>query len=77
MVCQIMKEYKGFKIGELVKIPKSDYRVIEYYGEDNIVEITDFSPENDIIHWKKKSIYGGIGHSGNPSNEIEKLSLVA
>jgi len=58
--------YKGIRIGDVIRIP-------DHQGHDlhnRFVIVTGFNPEHDIVHWKARSVYGGVGHSGTYYDEI-------
>lgn len=61
----------GFTIGEYMVIPFDELHQ-EYYHSD-LVEVTGFNPEHDIIHWSAPSRFGGIGHSGTDYRDCKKL----
>lgn len=64
-------EYKGIKIGDIILIPTEERTLLL----SNEAEVTDFSPDLDVIHWKAKSLYGGILHSGDKFEDIKLKSI--
>lgn len=66
------KSLWGFEIGDYIEIPDTDYRVREYLYS-NLVKITGFNPEQDIIHWEAMTKLGGLMHSGSHRSQCIKL----
>ena len=79
MICQINRkrlitfeynpnQYKGIRIGDVIKIPESQCEKLDR----RMVMVTGFNRDYDIIHWRSPSIFGGLAHSGTFYNEIEQ-----
>jgi len=64
-----MIKFENLNIWDKILIPN-------YYCEllpSRCVEVTSFNIPHNIVHWKRKDIFGGTCHSGVYLYEIEKI----
>lgn len=60
--------YKGIRIGDVIRIPKYQSHNLDR----RMVVVTGLNRNHHIIHWKARSLGGGVVHSSTYYDEIEQ-----